>query len=103
MIALGRKVIIKADENRLTGLSQSSREAIESGKLVLPETYEGALKKVADSGTVLSVGSECRYELKVGDRIYFSQFAYVNLNEEERLRVLNEDDIFAVIEEDARS
>ena len=40
--------------------------------IVIPSAYEGGYKKKATSGKIVSWGSECRFNHKIGDRVYFS-------------------------------
>lgn len=98
----GNRVLIQVDDNKLQGLKQSSIEMIESGKLHIAEKYEGSLKKVADTGTVLELGNQYIGSLKVGDRVKISQFSFAEFPESNlpRTRIFDTRDVLAEVEED---
>ena len=88
----GDRVLIQADDDSLMNLSETSRKAVESGTIVIPDMYEAGLKKSACFGIVLEVGNKCR-SLKPGDRVAFARFSYENFEcQTPRTRILKEID-----------
>ena len=95
----GDRVLIQADDDSLINLSETSKKAIESGTIVIPDMYEGGLKKSACFGIVLEVGNKCR-SLKPGDRVAFARFSYENFEcQTPRTRILKEIDVHGIIED----
>lgn len=90
-------VLIKQDENEYTELDHKSAEAVKSGTIVLPEMYEGAVKKISPRGTVIKTGPDVSL-VEEGDRVYFMQFGGTNVFEgEEKLLLMSQRELLAVI------
>lgn len=91
---LGDRLIVKPIE----------REETTPGGIVLPETA----KEKPQEGEVIAVGPGRRddegeripMEVKVGDRVLFAKYAgtEVKLSEDEKVLVLKESDILAIVE-----
>ena len=91
---LGDRVIVEPVE----------KEEMTAGGIILPETA----KEKPQQGTILAVGPGRRDEdgkripmdVKVGDRVLFAKYAgtEVKLEEDEKVLVLKESDILAVVE-----
>jgi len=78
-------------------LAPEVRDALKTGKLVLPEKYEGALKKVVGEGHIVSWGNTCRYKYREGQKIYYGQFAGAKMKfGEDTLLVIRENDALAL-------
>lgn len=91
---LNNNILIRQDEDEFRGENPEIVRILKEGRIVLPEKYETAFKKVASTGTIVSWGSRCEYEYKKGDRVYFKPFAGINLEtDEEKLRVVSEWDL----------
>lgn len=75
--------------------------ALKSGKLFLPEKYEGAYKKVVGIGEIVSWGNACKYKYKEGQTLYYGQFAGSKMKiGEDTLLVIREADALALVEDD---
>ena len=91
---LGDRVIVEPVE----------KEEMTAGGIILPETA----KEKPQQGTIVAVGPGRRDEdgdripmdVKVGDRVLFAKYAgtEVKLDEDEKVLVLKESDILAVVE-----
>ncbi|MCG2769897.1 MAG: co-chaperone GroES [Anaerolineae bacterium] len=91
---LGDRVIVEPLE----------KEEMTAGGIILPETA----KEKPQQGTIVAVGPGRRDEegkripmdVKVGDRVLFAKYAgtEVKLEEDEKVLVLKESDILAVVE-----
>ena len=91
---LGDRVIVEPVE----------KEEMTAGGIILPETA----KEKPQQGTIVAVGPGRRDEdgkripmdVKVGDRVLFAKYAgtEVKLEEDEKVLVLKESDILAVVE-----
>jgi len=100
MRVLGRKVVIQPDPLEFQGVSERVKKALDQGKLVLPESYEGEVKKLSPKGTVLGVGLDCKYGLKVGDRVFYGAFSFEKLSSEiDSPRIVLEEDIHCVVDD----
>jgi len=91
---LGDRVIVEPVE----------KEEMTAGGIILPETA----KEKPQQGTIVAVGPGRRDEegkripmdVKVGDRVLFAKYAgtEVKLEEDEKVLVLKESDILAIVE-----
>ena len=66
---LNDTLIVKLDEDQWRHIKKP--ELIE-----VPDAVIGAYKKRANSGLVVSWGNRCRYDYKVGERVFFSAVDY---------------------------
>lgn len=96
--AFGRKVIVKPDPDEFVSHSPEITRILKEGKIIIPDAYQGALKKVSCTGIIISLGSECRYGLKEGDRVLYGRFSYERVGEElDSLRIVWEEDVHGLI------
>ena len=94
-------VIVKPDPDEFVSHNPEITRILKEGKIIIPDAYEGALKKVSCTGTVTSLGSECRFGLKTGDRVLYGRFSYERVGEEmDSLRIIQEEDIHGLIDAD---
>lgn len=73
------------------------KEALEKGKLFLPDKFEAWAKKSPDTGTIVSSGPDVKEKLKPGTKVRFGKFAgqrfeYKGL----KLQIINERDLHAI-------
>ena len=93
---LNDNIIIEPDPLEFTDENPEVVRILKEGLIKIPDTYEYALKKVSPTGTIVSWGSRCKYKYKVGEKVYFRQFAGANLKfRDKTYKVLNEWDIIA--------
>ena len=87
------RVLIKPDPVKHQGANKDVLEALENGKLVLPDKYEAFYKNLPDTGVVVGIGDQCDREIKIGDRVHFGKLsaAKVQYNNEEFLIVRDYD------------
>lgn len=95
---LNDSIILKPNQNQYTSdLSEDVRKALEGGKLVLPEKYEGALKKVVGEGVIVTWGNGCKYKYREGQTIFYGQFAGAKMKfGDEKLLVIRETEALAL-------
>ena len=98
---LNDRVLVKPDEDEITHTNPEVARILKAGILVAPDAYEGAYKKIAMTGTVVSWGSKCRYNYNEGDRVLFGRFSGVahTINDVKHI-LLVEEDIHAKEEND---
>ncbi len=83
-------------------VERESAEAVTSGGIVLPDTAKdkparGSVVSVGN-GRLLEDGSRAPFQVKVGDRVYFSSYAGEQFKVGDReLLLMREEDILAVI------
>ena len=70
---LNDRILVRPDENEYVEPVVS--RIMKEGTLVLPEIMEGAVKKVAMRGSVVSWGNACKYSYKMGDIVLFGRFS----------------------------
>ena len=99
---LNENLIIEPKEQILDQtLSKEVQDAIKEGRLILPEIYEEALKKVSPFGRILSWGNRCKYSYGPGDTVWFGQFSYSKLFWDDKcLWIVNEQDLHAKLGND---
>lgn len=96
---LNDNVLIKLDEDEFQDSNPEVNRILKEGKLVLPEAYEGAIKKISHSGEIVTYGDACKYKFKVGQKVYIKPFGGINFDlNGEKLRVIQELEILAVVE-----
>lgn len=72
---LNDRVLVKPDPDEYLDSNREVRRILNEGLLVAPEQYEGAVKKIAMRGEVVSWGNGCKYEYKISDRVIFGRFS----------------------------
>lgn|SRR3990167_2127521 len=95
---LNNNLIIKPDPEEFIHEDSKVNEALKAKLLVLPDKYQGFLKKSPMRGELISAGPETKFPYKKGMKIIYGRFAGAPLRD--GLRVINEQDVLA-IEEDA--
>ena len=68
-------LLIKPDENEYVDENPNVVRILKEGTIILPEAYEGALKKSPMTGKVVTWGDKCRYSFLAGDHVIFSRFS----------------------------
>ena len=76
--ALNDVYIIKEDKidwevDKRSGLTTEVVAALKSSLLVLPDIGEDFARKYPCTGTVLSKGSKCKYEIPIGERVAYAR------------------------------
>ena|SRR3990167_7084381 len=79
---LNDRVLIKPNEATYQGASKEVTKALESGKLVLPESYEAFYKNLPDTGTIVGIGDGCKGRWVIGDKVHFAKMAGAKLKHE---------------------
>jgi chaperonin GroES len=90
---LGDRVVVQREES----------EATTAGGIVLPDSAQDkpsrGLILALGTGRLLDDGSRSDFQVKVGDRVLFSQYAPENIKlGEDELLLMREEDILAVME-----
>ena len=75
---LNNRVLVRPNEDEYTDSNPEVTRILKEGLLVAPDVYEGAFKKVAMKGTVVSWGNSCKYNYKTGDIVIYGRFSGVN-------------------------
>lgn len=90
-------LLIKRDEDEFTDSNPEVVRIVKEGLITLPETYQGALRKVAGTGVIESIGPYCRETFVIGDRVIFAQFSFQEVpnSEGENLILVKEKDVLA--------
>ena len=97
---LNDRVLIKPDEAEYQGASKEVGQALESGKLVLPEAYEAFYKNLPDKGIIVGIGDKCKYMWILGQHVGFAKMAASKIKENgEVLLKIREHDVDYVIED----
>jgi len=102
MRLLNDRILVKRDEEKFIHEKEEVNKALEESRIVIPEKYQGHLKKVAGSGTIISWGPGCRCHnyYKEGRRVWFSQFAGTRVpGQEKDVILIMEDDLHAIDED----
>ncbi len=96
---LNDRVLVKPDENEY--VDPLVDRIVKEGTLIIPDIMEGAVKKVAAKGTIISFGNQCKYNFKIGDTIIYGRFSgcqyYFN---DVKYLLLMEDEIHGIEEND---
>jgi len=101
---LNDNVIIKPDPHKFQDSNPKVQKALNEGFIVIPDAYEGFFKKASPTGKIVSWGNKCRYEHKVGDTVYFKQFAGAILTYDDvEYKVVNEWDLLGKVEDGSDS
>lgn len=91
---LNDNILIKQDPDEFKDKNPEIVRILKEGKIAIPDIFEGAVKKVAATGTIISFGSRCKYEHKEGDKVHFKPFSGITLDYEgEEYRVIDEWDL----------
>lgn len=91
---LNDNVLVKQDADEFKDKNPEIVRILKEGVIVLPDAYEGAVKKIAATGEIVSWGSRCKYEHKAGDRIHFKPFSGITIEfGGEEYRVISEWDL----------
>lgn len=85
-----------------SGLTKDVVAAIKSGKLIVPDIAEHAVKKYPMTGKVVSFGDQRRYkDIKKGDKVLFGRNCYAKVRfKEKEYFTMCEKDILCVIKPD---
>ena len=76
---LNDRVLILPEEAEYQNLTDEVCSALKSGKLVLPEVYEGFAKKTPEWGVIVTSGDKCEYDWENGRRVHFARLASVRV------------------------
>lgn len=104
--ALNNIVIIEEDPIHLerddrSGLTPSVIKALESSKLVIPETAEFYANKFPFTGIVVSKGDDCKIkEIKVGSHVMFPRHGGMRWQKGDKQMInIKEDDIHGLLDD----
>ena len=90
--------LVREDEQVIEGESEAVVEAIETGKLHIPEAFEAYYKKVPYTGVVVSKGEKTKYDIPIGSHILYGKFAVQRFEYKgEKLLIVKESDVHGII------
>lgn len=73
------------------------KEAIDSGRLVIPEAYKAFYEKVPYTGTVIAKGDKLKYDIPLGSRIMYGKYSCQRFEHEgHRLLIVKERDVHGI-------
>jgi len=88
------RVLIQADEPEYSQSDKDVVDSLKSGRLVLPEEYDFAIKKYSGWGKIISWGDQCKYKWVRGMRVHFAIMASAKINiGDKEYRLVREHDV----------
>ena len=99
--AINDLIIIEEDPMDMdseSGMNHDVVSALKDGKLFIPERYEAFATKFPCRGVVISMGSKCDNQVKVGDRVIFARLGGQRMKMNEKTYItIRLKDIHAII------